>query len=47
MRFIREFENAREGWLDILNRNPDSTQAAEHILSINHKIEFLKTLVRD
>ncbi len=43
-RFIREFEDARQGWIDILVKNPGSVQAAEMILSVNHKIEFLRTL---
>jgi hypothetical protein len=43
-RYIKSFREARDGWLDILHGNPDSVQAAQHVFSINSKIEFLKTL---
>lgn len=44
LRQILNFREARLGWLEILAKNGDSVQAAQHILSINTKIEFLKTL---
>lgn len=43
-RYIKAFSEARQGWLDILVSNPDSVQAAQHILSCNNKIEFLRTM---
>ena len=41
---IRTFRIARQGWLDILTQNPDSLEAAQHIVSINAKIDLLNTM---
>ena len=42
--YIKAFSKARQGWIDILLKNPDSVQAAQHILSCNSKIEFLRIM---
>lgn len=44
VRYVRAFQETRQDWLDRLVANPDSTQACQHILSINSKIELLLTL---
>jgi len=44
VRHVNAFAEARQGWIDILLRDPDSITAVQHILSINSKIELLKTL---
>lgn len=41
---IKAFSEARQGWIDILLRRPDSVEAAQHILSCNHKIELLRNM---
>ncbi len=41
---IKAFRDARVGWLEILAKSPDSLVAAQHIASINAKIELLHTL---
>lgn len=40
---VRSFRDAREGWIDALTKS-DSVQAAQHVLSINSKIELLMTM---
>lgn len=41
-RSIRAFQEARNGWLDMLVKNPRNNTAASEIVSINHKIELLE-----
>ena len=42
---VKAFRNARGEWMERLNNgNPDSVVAAQHVLSINSKIELLLTL---
>ena len=43
---IKAFREARQGWMDRLNSShgQDSVEAAQHVLSCNSKIEFLKIL---
>lgn len=43
-RFIQGLRECRQDWLERLEHNGDSVAAAQHILSINSKIEFLTTL---
>jgi len=44
-RHIRQFKEAREGWMEILSvTKGESSDAAKHILTINAKIELLRTL---
>ena len=43
-RYIESFKATRSVWLDILVENPDSTAAAQHIVSINSKIELMRSL---
>jgi len=43
-RNVKEFRRIRQGWFDILARNGDSVGAAQHILSINCKIELLLSM---
>lgn len=43
-RHIDNLRKAREGWLLSLERTPDSVVCAQHILSINTKIELLNSL---
>lgn len=43
-RMIAAFSKTRQDWIDILVKNPDSTDAAQYILSINSKIELLKSM---
>lgn len=43
-RYIRSFKDARQGWIDILVKNPDSRDAPANILAINTKIEFLRSV---
>lgn len=43
-RYIKTFEEARAGWIEILIKYPDSVEAAQHILSCNNKIEFIRIL---
>lgn len=41
---IKAFEKIRAEWLEILVKNPNHTEAAERIVSINHKLELLRIL---
>jgi hypothetical protein len=41
---LKMFADARQGWIDILSRDNESVQAAQHILSINNKVELLRTM---
>lgn len=41
-RIIRAFKDARQQWVDALVANPESTTAAENIVTINAKIELLR-----
>lgn len=41
---IRELRDSRDTWIDELVRNPDSMQAAQHIVSINAKLELMLTM---
>lgn len=41
-RIIRAFKDTRQQWVDALVANPESTTAAENIVTINAKIELLR-----
>lgn len=41
---VEAFEEARQGWLDILVKNPNNTAAAEMIVKINAKLDLIRTL---
>lgn len=41
-RYIKEFERLRDDWVAILVDNPRRTEAAQHILSCNAKLELLQ-----
>lgn len=41
---ILAFKSARDAWLEILNKTPDSIEAAQQILSCNNKLELLNTM---
>lgn len=41
---VKAFRTARQGWIDQLSKNGDSVVAAQHVLSINSKIELLLTM---
>lgn len=41
---LEMFAGARQGWIDILLKDTESTQAAQHILSINNKVELLRVM---
>lgn len=43
-RLINAFKESRRGWIDMLVENPDADNAPKHIVSINAKIELLRTL---
>jgi hypothetical protein len=43
-RLINEFKRMRVEWLDMLVKNPEYTDAAQHIVTINSKIELLRSL---
>lgn len=43
-RYINTFKDTRQEWIDILVKNPDSHDAPRYIMSINAKIELLRTL---
>lgn len=43
-RQIDNFEQIRGEWLEILNKNPNNSDAAQHIVSINAKLELLRIL---
>jgi len=40
---IQTFRANRDGWLEILNKNPDSLEAAQKIVIINSQLQFLNT----
>lgn len=41
---VRAFEKNRQGWLDILVDNPDRLDAAQMIVDINCKLQFIRGL---
>lgn len=41
---LKMFDEARQGWIDILLKNRESTDAVNHIASINAKCELLRTM---
>lgn len=43
-RFIKTFQESRQEWIDTLVKNPDATDAAQHVVAINSKIELLRGL---
>ncbi len=44
-RHIQTLREYRKGWLDILNKdNPDSLDAAQHVVSINAQIGLLNSM---
>lgn len=43
-RFIESFKEVRQEWIDILVKNPDRSSAAQNIISVNAKIELLRTM---
>ena len=43
-RQIMALSEARQSWIELLLKNPDSVEAAQFILSCNTKIEFLRVL---
>lgn len=43
-RHLEEFSKSRRDWLEILVENPGHTEAAQHIISINSKMELLRSL---
>lgn len=42
-RFVRELRKCRDEWMVVLVKT-DSVEAAQHVLSINTKIEFVLSL---
>lgn len=34
----------RDGWLEILNKNPDSIEAAEKMVVINSQIQYIQSM---
>ena len=40
---IKALRENRAGWLEILNKNPDSLPAAQNIVVINAQIQMLET----
>lgn len=42
-RMIKALRKNRDGWLEILNKNPDSLNAAQYIVTINAQIQLLET----
>jgi hypothetical protein len=43
-RQVRDFQNIRQEWIDILVKRPGSKDAPMYIMSINAKIELLQTM---
>lgn len=43
-RYIEEFKRIRQEWIELLVNNPNYTLAAQHIVSVNAKIELLRSL---
>lgn len=43
-RYINTFKQTRQDWIDILNKNPDHSTAAHHILTLNAQITLLRVL---
>jgi hypothetical protein len=41
---VKNFQEIRQDWIDILVKRPGSNEAAAHIMSINSKIELLQTM---
>lgn len=41
---VNEFERIRDEWIEILVKNPNSSEAAQHILSINSKLDLIRTI---
>lgn len=42
-REIKSFMKLRRQWVDMLNKNPENTSAAEHVIRINAQIDLLRT----
>lgn len=45
-RYIRHMKETRQRWIEILTKNPDSEDAPNHIIRINSKISFLRTIAQ-
>jgi hypothetical protein len=41
---VREFETTRNNWVKILRENPDNTEAAQMIISLNSKLPLIRSL---
>lgn len=43
-RLIKAFLDTRREWIEILNSNPYNSDAAQHIIACNSKLELLSTM---
>jgi hypothetical protein len=41
---LEALRSARDGWLEILSKNPDSVEAAGKIVTINSQIQYIQSM---
>ena len=41
---LEALRSSRDGWLEILNKNPNSIQAAEKIVVINSQFQYIQSM---